>query len=215
MLYNLCTIQIENFDHAAAFLTSIPPALLGHIRSMHISGYKWPPVLNNTLLANVPPPDAIDAYCAAWDELCDTLRSMKGLRDLRLRVNNGQYSKEREDKLIDEVKGIRVSGTIVLQVPPVIDPEDEIEVPRGEQMGGAMTKTWKGVDVAFRLDRRGPGTSDWYWSWDEPVEFMEFYPRGWLSKPKSLKPTPLWRRLLFTPVSTCIYYWRMFRRFVP
>jgi hypothetical protein len=206
VFYNCCTLDFGYFDHAAVFLSSMPPMMLGYTRSIHISGYKWPPVLGNTLLLNTPPPDAVDAYCTTWDKLCDILRGLGHLRDLRISLNNGEYSKEREAELIDDLKGVRAWGTIVLQLPPTMEPENCDEegskTPLAPKTGGAMSETWHEGEAEFRLDRRGRALGDRYCNYDTP----EFYLRGQITKAWPRERKPFWKKWLIAPICICAHY---------
>lgn len=218
VLYNICVIDFGYFDHAAAFLSSMNPALVEHVRTLHISGYKWPPVSPNSPALNAPPPDSIDAYCATWDKLCDILRGMQNLRDLRISLNNREYSEEREAKLIDEVRRIGVKGTTVIQVPPRIKPEgsgeEDLGPPPAWRYELVIGELWHEGKALFRMDRRGEnGYDDRHCDSQTP----EFYPRGLLFKPITRKPSfkfpppatkPSWKSRLVAPFFICARYWR-------
>lgn len=203
VLCSICTIDIGYFDHALAFLSSIPPLQLEQIRTLHICGFRWPPVRDSQT------GNALGPNTATWDKLCQLLRGLRTLRDLRISLTNDDMPKDRVAELFNEVKGIEMLGTFVLQIPPV-DKARNWAVPAVDEPEDSGKDDGGIPRVAFRLERRGWALPGFYF----PGSSKAFYPKGPILKPQPPKSmtTPLWERCLHAPFIVYGHYARKIKR---
>jgi hypothetical protein len=129
MLYSTSAFDVH-LPEAYHFLSATPLPRLNQIQRLHII---WPVhvvtyfVGHGTRKDTTQSPIKCQRGEAQWLHICETLRSMKGLKELRIRLFRSSLENLWESKLLESLVGIQIQeGKFVVEL-PVVDEQELVD----------------------------------------------------------------------------------------
>jgi hypothetical protein len=150
MIYSTSAFEVH-LPEAYHFLSATPLPRLNQISRLHVI---WRVHIVTYLIGHPPTKDTHQSHVkcqkgeAQWLHICKILRSMKGLKELRIRLFKSSLENLWESKLLESLAGIRIQeGKFVVEL-PAVDKEERVD--------RSKSRIPINKDAQFTIQRRAP-----------------------------------------------------------